>query len=244
MNQVHLIPILNDNYSFVITKNSKALIVDPGEGKPLIEFLEKRELRADTVLITHHHSDHIGGLDTISKKYNISVICPKGMNPNVPYEIGTEGTSFSWEGFDFKIMELPGHTLDHIAFYEPNHHWLFSGDVLFGLGCGRIFEGTYEMMYASLNKIKTLPKETKIFCGHEYTQANCEFVNQLCEYAPFKAYQKELVKKRGKSIPLLLNDELIANPFLLTNNDFFQEIMMINDPFMLFKKLRELRNQQ
>jgi hydroxyacylglutathione hydrolase len=181
--KIEIIPCLKDNYSYVIFDEKKniACVIDPSESGPIIEFLEKNKINLKFILNTHHHYDHVGGNKNLKEKYNASVIGFKGDKERIP-EIDIlvdDQEIWKYENFETKIIHVPGHTLGHICFYFYNNKSIFTGDTLFSLGCGRVFEGTHSQMYESLKKIKDLPRETKIFCGHEYTLDNSKFCLSL-----------------------------------------------------------------
>ena len=242
---VELIPIFDNNYVFLIvnTKTQEALVVDPGESLATMRFLQKRKLKLAAILVTHHHHDHIDGISELKKEFKPIVYAPlknKGQIPDVDVFVG-EGAQFKAAECEFKVMELPGHTLGHIAYWCGRQNWLFSGDVLFGLGCGRLFEGSFEQMFQSLGRIKKLPSETKIFCTHEYTETNLQFCETLSESVVedlhFKSeldiYSRRLrsIRIQSKpSVPLKLAEELKANPFLVASR------------LEIFKVIRNQRN--
>ena len=177
--KIEIINCLLDNYSYFIIDevNKNACVVDPGESTPIINFIEKNNINLKYILNTHHHYDHIGGNKELKKKYKSKIVAFKGDNDRIPeIDILVEDNQI-WkeDNFEAKIYHIPGHTSGHIAFHFFKEKKLFTGDTLFSLGCGRIFEGTYEQMYSSLNKIKNLPRETNIYCGHEYTLENSNF---------------------------------------------------------------------
>ena len=177
--KIEIISCLQDNYSYIIIdeKNKKTCVIDPSESKPIINFLEKNNLKLNYILNTHHHYDHVGGNIELKKKYNSKVIGYEGDKNRIP-EIDIclkDKEIWKNENFEAKIFHIPGHTLGHICFYFFNEKILFTGDTLFSLGCGKIFEGTYEMMFKSLNIFKNFPPETKVYCGHEYTLQNSKF---------------------------------------------------------------------
>jgi len=245
MYQVHLIPILSDNYAFLISHGKKAILIDPGTHQPVLSYIDKHKFILEKILITHHHTDHTGGLKVLSKNNNISVIGPSKSKIPFVTDYVEEGEVIEWEGLCFKVMEIPGHTLDHLAYHECNQKWLFSGDVLFGSGCGRIFEGTFDVMYKSLSLIIKFSPDTQIYCGHEYTLQNCKFAKTLCEFSKFQKRYEEVLSKRNRgvpSIPLSLQEELNCNPFLLTGNVDFQKLMGCFDARELFQRIRELRD--
>ena len=169
--QVTPIPCLTDNYAYIINDvNSKKVgVIDPSEALPVIAFLKKQNLKLNYILNTHHHFDHIGGNVELKKKYNAKVVGFIGDKDRIP-EIDIflkDREIWKYENFESKIFHIPGHTSGHICYNFFKDKLLFTGDTLFSLGCGRIFEGTYEQMLASLEKIKKLPPKTKIYCGHE-----------------------------------------------------------------------------
>lgn len=227
---VDLIPAFTDNYIFAVKSadNKECLIVDPGSAFEVEDYLQKNKLSLKGFLITHHHPDHIGGLSELLEKYPVPVFAPEKNQRQIPQ--GTvwlkEGDRVSNLGFDFVVLELPGHTLGHIAFYEPARGWLFSGDVLFGLGCGRLFEGTPEQGFTSLQRIKALPDSVLVFCAHEYTETNLSFLKSLAgNTSTLPEYEKELFRKRHlnqPSVPLSLGQEKESNPFLrsLSSEEF------------------------
>ena len=177
--EVEIISCLKDNYSYLVIDkgNNSACIVDPSESEPIIEIIKKKKVNLKFILNTHHHYDHVGGNEILKKKFGAKIIAFKDDKNRIPFvDILLEDNEI-WKNlnFEFKVFHIPGHTSGHICFYFYKDNIVFSGDTLFSLGCGRIFEGTYEQMYYSLNKFKELPKETKVYCGHEYTLQNSVF---------------------------------------------------------------------
>jgi hydroxyacylglutathione hydrolase len=245
---VELLPIFEDNYVFVLVNpvNNEALVVDPGEPQKLLEFLEEKQLNLKGILLTHHHQDHIGGVKDIKALHDVPIWAPlknKHQIPEATHYV-EEGHQFDVGSFKFSVMELPGHTLGHVAYWQDDNRWLFSGDVLFGLGCGRLFEGTPDQAYASLRRLKELPPQTLVYCTHEYTETNLRFCKMLSSMddSPLRGddevlelYENELLNKRSMglpSVPLKLSIEVRVNPFLLAQN------------LKQFTNLRELRNMQ
>jgi len=177
--KIQIIPCLQDNYSYLIIDEIKniACVIDPSEAKPIIKYLEEKNINLKYILNTHHHYDHVGGNQELKERYGASVIGYKEDKDRIP-EIDTlvdDKEIWQQENFEAKIFHIPGHTLGHICFYFYNEESVFTGDTLFSLGCGKIFEGTYAQMHNSLMKLKTLPEKTKIYCGHEYTKQNSKF---------------------------------------------------------------------
>ena len=178
--RVAIINQFSDNYSYVIysSKIKKALIVDPAESKPLIDFLKNNDLSLQGILITHHHSDHTSGIRELLSFKTVVVYSPNSAIPGTSKLI-KDRDNIVFNFIDFKVLASPGHTLDHIIFYSATNKLLFSGDTLFSLGCGRVFEGSYEQMFKSLQRLNDLPNETYVYCGHEYTYQNYKFLSSI-----------------------------------------------------------------
>lgn len=233
--RVELVPAFEDNYIFVLIDSGRkeCLVVDPGESEDVLAFIAKEGLTLTALLLTHHHADHIGGVTAIKAKFpQVPIYAPLKNKTQIPQgtHYVSDGDVLNLSSFQFRVMELPGHTLGHVAFWEESQQWLFSGDVLFGLGCGRLFEGTPEQMYQSLSKIRALPEETLIFCTHEYTETNLRFCKALgpidsftmpIDNEDFQSYEDDLLKRREQgqpSVPLSLKREKRSNPFLLAHS--------------------------
>ena len=246
--EVELLPILDDNYVFMIRRGSDVCLVDPGESELCLEFLGTRKLNLKNILITHHHGDHIDGIQQLKKQFpNVKVFAPvKNQNQIHGVDIWVkEGDVIRAVGATFRVLELPGHTMGIMAYSDETNLRLFSGDVIFGLGCGRLFEGKPEMMFESLSRIAKLSAKTQIFCTHEYTMTNLKFVEQLIQqgqmpahfdHDAFSNYKKSLLSLRAAnspSVPLNLAVELRVNPFLLC---------VQNQDLARFRELREARN--
>ena len=236
--KVEIIPCLQDNYSYLIIDEDKleACVVDPSEAKPIIDYLSGKNIKLKYILNTHHHYDHIGGNTELKKKFGSVVLGFNGDAKRIP-EIDIllkDNEIWNSGNFKAKIIHIPGHTLGHICFYFFDENLLFTGDTLFSLGCGRIFEGTYEQMYDSLNKLKSLPKETKIYCGHEYTLNNSKFCLEHDSENSSLLKKIEFIKKlRNNNLPTIpstLQDEIDCNIFLRAND------------LKTFSKLRDLKD--
>ena len=191
--EVEIISCLKDNYSYLVIDkgNNSACVIDPSESEPIIEIIEKKKVNLKFILNTHHHYDHVGGNEILKKKFGAKIIAFKDDKNRIPFvDILLEDNEI-WKNlnFEFKVFHIPGHTSGHICFYFYKDNIVFSGDTLFSLGCGRIFEGTYEQMFESLNKLKKLPLDTKIYCGHEYTLKNSMFCKK------YEENNKDLKKK-------------------------------------------------
>ena len=238
--KIEIIPCLQDNYSYIIIDEKKniACVVDPSESKPIIKYLEKNKINLKFILNTHHHYDHVGGNNELKEKYLAKVIGFKGDKDRIPGIDTLVNDQEIWKHQDFeaKIIHIPGHTLGHICFYFYKNNSVFTGDTLFSLGCGRIFEGTYSQMYESLNKLKKLPHDTKIFCGHEYTKQNSKFCltyDANNKNLKTKINEIDLKLKNGlPTIPSTIKDELESNIFLRSNNiESFSKLRDLKDNF-------------
>jgi len=237
---IEIIKCLKDNYSYLIIdeKTKSACVVDPSEAKPIINFIEKNKIYLKFILNTHHHYDHVGGNKDLKKKYNAKVIGFEGDKDRIP-EIDIclkDREAWKSKNFEFKIFHIPGHTSGHICFNFFKEKLLFTGDTLFSLGCGRIFEGTYEQMFNSLELIKSFSLETKIYCGHEYTLKNSDFCS-IHDKENSKLNEKILLIKEKlykglPTIPSTLKEELETNIFLRCNSiENFSKLRDLKDNF-------------
>jgi len=246
------IPCLTDNYAYIINDNvSKTVaVVDPSEASPVIAFLKKQNLKLNYILNTHHHYDHIGGNAELKKLYNAKVIGFVGDKHRIPGIDITLKDNMNWifGNSSVKTLHIPGHTLGHICFFFENEKIAFTGDTLFSLGCGRIFEGDHKLMLKSLNKIKQLPKNTKIYCGHEYSYKNAEFCmmydNDNIDLKKKFEKIKQLRSNNLPKLPTTLEEELKSNIFLRCNrNDLKVKLNMNNqEDYKVFRKIRDLKD--
>ena len=236
--EIEIVPCLQDNYSYLIInkKKNNACVIDPSEAQPIINFIEKENINLKYILNTHHHFDHIGGNKELKEKYNSIVVGYKHDAKRIP-EISVlveDNQIWKEDNFEAKIIHIPGHTTGHIGFYFFNEKIIFTGDTLFSLGCGKIFEGTYEQMFESLSKIRNLPEDTKIYCGHEYTLQNSNFCikhdPQNLNLQNKISKIKEKLSNNIPTIPSTLKDEKECNIFLRAKN--------VNS----FSKLRDLKD--
>lgn len=218
------IPAFNDNYIWCLHTDQYAVVVDPGDADPVMQFCKSKSLSLAAILITHHHNDHTGGISALSEaNKDLPVIGPRGGHISGITKSVAQGDVVKLPLIDceFSVLELPGHTLDHIAFV--GHNALFCGDTLFSAGCGRLFEGTPGQMHRSLNKIKRLPPSTVIYCTHEYTLANLKFALAVeANNSELQTYQDWAIATREKDTPTLPTDlatQLAINPFLRCNQD-------------------------
>ena len=250
--QIIPIPCLTDNYAYIINdKNSKTVgVVDPSEAKPIISFLNQKNLKLNYILNTHHHFDHIGGNIELKKLYNAKIVGFVGDKHRIPGIDITLKDNEKWQykNLEVKILHIPGHTLGHICFFFEKEKLAFTGDTLFSLGCGRIFEGSHNQMLKSLNRIKKLPIDTMIYCGHEYTYKNAEFCMKYDRNnADLKKKFEEVKKLRSNNLPTIpssLGDELKSNIFLRCNqNDLKTKLNMKNqEDSKVFKMVRDLKD--
>ena len=231
--QITPIKAFQDNYIWAMIEDQNLIIVDPGDAKPVLEFISHSKLNLLSILITHKHLDHMGGVDEIYTKYpNIEIYAPRDSNFSFPYKAVGEGEEFKIDGtsINFKVLETPGHTLDHIVYINESN--LFCGDTLFACGCGRIFEGTYNQMFESLQKFKKLDAAMKVFCAHEYTVKNIEFALSLNPTNKKLLNRLKSCLNQEVTLPSSLKEEFETNPFLLAKDiNQFKEIRQQKDVF-------------
>lgn len=251
---LHIVPVraFTDNYIWVIHDGCHAAVVDPGDAVPVLDFLRRENLRLVAILNTHHHNDHVGGNAALLREFPVPVYGPAHEAiPTLTHRL-EEGDNVQLAEFSlsFHILDIPGHTAGHIAYYGSN--LLFCGDTLFACGCGRLFEGTPQQMYASLQKLAGLPDETLVYCGHEYTLANIRFA-RVVEPGNQALLELEATteKLRAQDIPTLpstLMREKANNPFLRC--DQLQVIqsasdylgVALPDPVSVFAAIRGWKN--
>ena len=237
---VEIIKCLKDNYSYLVIdeKNQSACVIDPSEAKPIINFIEKNKIHLKFILNTHHHYDHVGGNKELKKKYNTKVIGFEEDKDRIP-EIDIclkDRDVWKNNNFEFKIFHIPGHTLGHVCFNFFKEKLLFTGDTLFSLGCGRIFEGTYEQMFNSIKLLKSFDLKTKIYCGHEYTLKNSDFC-LIHDKKNLKLKEKillikEKLNKNLPTVPSTLKEELETNIFLKCDSiETFSKLRNLKDNF-------------
>ena len=238
--KVEIIRCLQDNYSYLLIDetNRNACVIDPSEASPIISFIENNNLKLKYILNTHHHYDHVGGNIELKKKFGSNIIGFKNDKDRIPgIDVFVEDNQ-TWkkDNFEAKVIHIPGHTKGHIAFYFFKEKKVFTGDTLFSLGCGRLFEGTYEQMFNSLKKIKKLPRETEVYCGHEYTLQNSNFcISQDSQNTKLKnkiKKIKETLKKGLPTVPTILNEEIECNIFLKAKDvESFSKLRDLKDNF-------------
>ena len=254
--QIEPIKAFSDNYIWLLHDNNKAWVVDPGDAQPVIATLAEKGLELEGIIITHHHFDHTGGVERLNKQFPQLVITgPESAHFNKITRTMDEGDTLIALGCTFTVIAVPGHTLDHIAYYcseSPIGKMLLCGDTLFAGGCGRVFEGSPPMMRASLNKLSILPPSTKVYCAHEYTLANLAFAaavepsnKALTERIE---YCQQLRCEDKSTVPSTIGSELATNPFLRSNEQAVinaaqtQNPCCANDEDAVFSQIREWKN--
>ncbi len=253
MLEVSIVQCLTDNYSYLIRDKETNLVgvVDPSDFKSVDTAINRTFKKLDFILNTHHHGDHIGGNLELKKKYKSKIVCSIYDEDKIPgADIKKkDGDTFVLGKTVFEIMHIPGHTLGHILFYSLNSKVVFTGDTLFSLGCGRVFEGTYKQMFGSIEKIKNLPRDTLIYCGHEYTKNNGKFCITIDKENKNLINKIEQVRnklaKNLPTVPFILSEELETNIFLRCDNEKIKSNLKMNNSSKLevFTKLRNLKDQ-
>lgn len=256
MTSIHIEPIraFTDNYIWAIVNDSNktAWVVDPGDAAPVIDYMNAKKLKLGGILITHHHFDHCGGVKALLKKQTIPVYGPKHSDILATHVVNDGQEVFLPEcQLYFKVITIPGHTLEHIAYYCAQDKLLFCGDTLFSAGCGRVFEGTMTQMTQSLMKIAALPDDTLVYCAHEYTLQNLQFAKLVEPQNTDIDARLEFVHRLAgnPSIPTTLALEKKMNPFLRVHaptviaaaeNKVGQSLV---DPVSVFAAIREWKNK-
>jgi len=249
---IEIIHCLNDNYSYLIKddQTNTVAIIDPSEFGPCEEKIDQKYKKLDFILVTHHHFDHVGGNAELKKKYGSKILGFEKDEERIPGIdiLLKDGQDFKIGNLDFKTIFIPGHTSGHVAFYFEKEKIVFTGDTLFSLGCGRVFEGTYKQMFESLNKIKSLPGDTKVYCGHEYTKNNLEF---CLKFNPGNIYLKDKekfiktsIREKKPTIPSTIKDEIQTNIFLRYDDPAVKDALNLKKgtDLEIFTKLRDLKD--
>lgn len=250
--EIHSLPVLNDNYVYLLRepKSGAVAAVDPSVAAPVIEALDRLGWTLTHILNTHHHWDHTGGNLELKERTGCVIVGPKADEARIPgidVAVG-ENARYRFGNEEAEIFDIPGHTSGHIAFYFPESKALFCGDTLFSLGCGRLFEGTPQQMWGSLLKLRRLPGDTQVYCGHEYTQANARFA--LTIDPANKALKTLAAQAAGlrhqdlPTIPSLLSDECTANPFLRADDPGLARALNMEtaDPASVFAEIRRRKD--
>ena len=252
MLEVHTIPALTDNYIYLIhdSQSKQTIVIDPSLARPVCQFLKEKQWNLDAIWNTHHHWDHTGGNLELKQKYHCKIYGPQETKNPIPgMDQGLNETDHLKIGNKtVQIIETPGHTAKALCFFIREDRILFCGDSLFSLGCGRLFEGTAQQLWQSLEKIKKLPENTKIYAAHEYTEQNCLFALSIDpSNHDLKNYQIIIKKKRQKNeatLPTLLSLELKSNPFLRTEKQEIKSATKTEkkEDWETFKALRQLKD--
>lgn len=249
------IKAFEDNYIWLI-KNSQSqhcIVIDPGDASPVLKVLESQQLIVDAILLTHHHNDHTGGVEALlsAQDESIELYSKDKLFPQSRLVDNGQVLTFFDGQFSLQVMEMPGHTLDHVGYY--NESYLFCGDTLFSGGCGRLFEGTHDQMHTALNRIAELADETEVYCAHEYTQANLKFALQVdSKNQHLLDYIRVVSKKRQQGLPTIpttIGLEKQINPFLRCQDDSIINALQseLNEPITssqaCFKALRMYKDR-
>ena len=244
--QVIPVPCLSDNYAYLVIENGRAAIVDPSQADPVLRAIDEAGVKLSEIWLTHHHWDHIGGIEPLIEECPIEAIRGSKYDADhkrIPRQTHalSDGDSFDFGGASVDVLEIPGHTLGAIAFISEGN--LFSGDTLFIAGCGRVFEGTMEMMSQSLAKLRALPGDTEVWCGHEYTINNLRFAKTIepGNHEIERAFAEATATREAKkfTVPGRIDRELATNPFLR-----FDEPLVAagRDPVSSFTAIREAKD--
>jgi len=220
--ETRLFLCLKDNYGVLLhdPESGATASIDAPEAAPVEAALAATGWKLTHILVTHHHADHTGGVAALKAKHKCRVVAPAKEAAKIPAvdETVGEGDTVKVGKLTAKVIETPGHTLGHIAYWFPEDHLAFVGDTLFSIGCGRVIEGTAAMMWHSLVKLRDLPNDTEIYCGHEYTAANIKFARTIEPDNPVlaarEAQVERLIDEGEPTIPVTIGDEKLANPFL------------------------------
>jgi hydroxyacylglutathione hydrolase len=250
---VLLIPCLSDNYCVLlrVPGSGETLAIDAPEATPVKAALSIQKSRLTRIFVTHHHGDHTGGCMALKESYGCEITGPETEAERIPGLSHTvkEGSPLSFAGHEVRVLETPGHTLGHVSYYFPSIATVFTGDTLFAMGCGRIFEGNAQMMHASLQKIAALPDDTAIYCGHEYTLANARFALSVePENQALVERVKEIEALRGRgepTLPTTIGLEKATNPFLRTQSPAIRARLGLQGAadWQVLGRLRELKNK-
>ena len=247
------IPILQDNYIWLLRQGANAIVIDPGQHQPIVDYLQQQQLTLQAILITHQHPDHIGGLPQLVAQWpDAEVIVPTAASTELQIagRQVTDGELLEIQGWQgaIEVITVPGHTLNHLAFLvEGEPSVLFCGDTLFSAGCGRIFEGTAEQMLHSLRRLAALPAATLVCCAHEYTEANLRFARTVePDNQSTVEYQRQVMALRNgglASLPSSIGLERAVNPFLRCDAASLQQRWSQPDALSLFTFLRQWKNR-
>jgi hydroxyacylglutathione hydrolase len=251
--ETHLFLCLKDNYGVLLhdPKTGATAAVDAPETNPVESALKTTGWRLTDILVTHHHADHTAGIADLKQRYGCRVVAPRGEAARIPLvdvEVG-EGDTVRVGDLSSRVIETPGHTAGHISYFFGADHLAFVGDTLFSIGCGRVIEGTPEMMWNSLLKLRALPNGTRVYCGHEYTLANIRFAETIepdnMALMARAAEVEEQVAKHEPTIPTTIGAEKAANPFLRADDPEIAERLGMSgkSPAEVFAEIRARKNK-
>lgn len=230
---ISVLPALADNYIYLLTDGNRAAVVDPGVSDAVLDLLKLDNLKLSHILCTHYHDDHIGGVSQLKAETGAIVLAPNDSRIPLIDKNLQEGDRFSEAPFHFEVLSVPGHTSIHLAYYFPHEKWVFTGDALFGGGCGRLFEGSPEQMWTSLSKLMILPDETQIYCGHEYTVNNLKFAHAIeptnLRVAERLTREEKMRTQDKPTIPSTIGLEKQTNPFLRVADPSFAKAIGMSD---------------
>ena len=250
------LPAFTDNYIWLLHDGQSAVVVDPGTADPVIPTLDRLGLRLQAILVTHHHPDHVGGLEALRARYGpLTVYGPARELPDIALERVAGGQVLSLLGLDFEVIDVPGHTAGHVAYFAPRAQpapLLFCGDTLFSAGCGRLFEGTATQMLASLDALAALPASTRVCCAHEYTLSNLAFAQAVepdnTDIANYRGHCQSLREVGQPTLPSTIERECRVNPFLRSRQPAVVRAVQAVDAgavneVAVFAALREWKNR-
>lgn len=247
--EIHALKALKDNYIYLVIWEKKAICFDPGDPKPVIDFVNSENIELTSIFLTHSHSDHVGGVKDLVSTFQANVVGPDAVALPYVEQIASPDDELITGPFVIRVLATPGHIKNHISYYFPEKHLLFSGDTIFGAGCGKVLDGTHEELLNSLKAIAHLPKDTKIFFAHEYTLANLAFAKSIdSSNTDIDARIQREEKKISEGIPTppsTLEEEFKTNPFLRTKNPEIKKMLHLEEgtDLEVFTKIRTLKDQ-